>query len=205
MDALVEYLQKHAHNAHWYIFGGILLAGFNVPISIDLVVILAALLASSFVPDHLPHLYCSILFGCYLSACIAYWVGRTLSTRLMRFKLFNKMLSEERMEKVTSFFSRYGIWTFIIGRFIPFGVRNGLFMTCGISKMPFHKFLLRDGVACFIWVTIAFATFFLIGQNYQTLWASVKTFNLLIFTAFSVTVITSIWYKLKKKKKTSES
>ena len=40
------------------------------------------------------------------------------------------------------FYKKYGALTLVIGRFIPFGVRNAIFLTSGISKMPFAKFFI---------------------------------------------------------------
>lgn len=40
MEALIEWVLSHAEHAHWYIFGAILLAGFNIPISADILVVI---------------------------------------------------------------------------------------------------------------------------------------------------------------------
>lgn len=200
MDGLVEFITQHASKAHWFIFIALLLAGCNIPVSIDVVMILSAVLAASFVPEHKYLLFASVLFGCSFSAWIAYGLGRFIGPRLTNTRLFSKLLSSQRLEKIKGFYAKYGIWTFIVGRFIPFGVRNCIFMTSGMSKMPFKTFALRDAVGCTIWTTCCFTIFYLIGQNFQMIWGYVKTFNIVIFSAFSVTVIAIFWYKLKKRK-----
>lgn len=205
MDHLVEFITQHAAKAHWFIFVSLLLAGCNIPISIDVVMILSAVLAASFIPEHTYLLFGSVLFGCLFSAWIAYGLGRLLGNNLTKVRFFSKLLSPQRLGKIKSFYAKYGIWTFIVGRFIPFGIRNCIFMTSGMSKMPFKTFILRDAIGCSIWATCCFTVFYLIGQNFQTIWESVKTFNLIIFAAFSVTVITIFWYKLKKRKSIESS
>jgi hypothetical protein len=45
----------------------------------------------------------------------------------------------------------------------------------------------------------------MVGQNFVSIWHTVKTLNIILFSAFSVTVIGVIWYKLKKKKKTEKA
>ena len=50
------------------------------------------------------------------------------------------MVSPERVAKVASFYQKYGVWTLVVGRFIPFGVRNALFLTAGIGKMSPVRF-----------------------------------------------------------------
>src|SRR5262249_36255657 len=95
--------------------------------------------------------------------------------------------------------------TLIVGRFIPFGVRNCIFMSSGMSKMHFGKFALMDALACTIWSGTLFYLFLTLGQNYTTLCHHLKKFNLLLFTAFSVTVIGFIWYKARKKTRAGTS
>ncbi len=105
------------------------------------------------------------------------------------------------MAKVQKFFEKRGFFALIIGRFIPFGVRNCLYMTSGMSKMSFPKFALCDALACTLWASLSFGLYYTLGKNIDTIYSQVKFANLLIFIAFSVTVIMSIWYKKKKKAK----
>jgi membrane-associated protein len=199
MDHLTSIITHHAHNAHWYIFIAIILAGFNIPFSADLLILLAAVLAATIVPENAWVLFGSILVGCYISAMCAYWVGRILGSTLFKTSFFSKLFSAARLSKINRFFNKYGLWTLVIGRFIPFGVRNCIFMSSGMSKMHFGKFILMDALACTLWCSTCFYLFFSVGQNYHVLWEYLKTFNLVIFIAFSVTVIGFIWYKVKKK------
>ena len=199
MERLTEIIVHHAHNAHWYVFIAIILAGFNIPFSADLLILAAAILAATVVPEHTLHLFFSILLGCYFSAMCAYWLGRLIGTALGKNKFFSKLFNAERLFKIKKFYEKYGLWTLVIGRFIPFGVRNCIFMSSGMSKLHFGKFILMDALACFIWCSTCFYIFFTLGQNYETIWYYLKTFNLLIFAAFSVTVIGILWYKSRKK------
>lgn len=199
MESIIAFIAEHAHQAHWFFFIAILLAGINFPVSIDVIVLASALLAATIIPEHTWLLFITVSVGCYLSAWIAYWVGRLLGRFLPRFKLFNNILSPKRIERTKTFYEKYGLWTILIGRFIPFGVRNCLFMSTGMSKFSFGKFILRDALACSIWSSVAFFTFYSLGQNYKVLYHYLKTFNVLIFSVFAVTIICFIWYKRKKR------
>jgi membrane protein DedA with SNARE-associated domain len=199
MEYLTGIIAHHAHHAHWYIFIAIILAGFNVPLSADLLILAAAVLAATIVPEHTWLLFFTILVGCYLSAMCAYWLGRLIGTALGNKKFFSRLLSAERLSKIRRFYERYGLWALVIGRFIPFGVRNCIFMSSGMSRLHFGKFILMDALACVLWCSTYFYLFFILGRNYETIWYYLKTFNLLIFAAFSVTVISIIWYKSRKK------
>jgi membrane-associated protein len=199
MEYLTTLVANHAHNAHWYLFTALILAGFNVPVCSDLMILLAAVLAATVVPETLWLLYGSVLVGCYLSAMCAYWLGRLLGPALGKSIFFRKLINPLRLAKIRQFYEKYGLWTLIVGRFIPFGARNCIFMSSGMSKLSFGKFILKDALACTIWCSTAFYFFFTLGKNYETLWGYLRTFNLLIFAAFSVTVIGIIWYKRRKK------
>jgi membrane protein DedA with SNARE-associated domain len=199
MDSWHEFILSHASHAHWFVFGAILLAGVNLPISIDILVIATALVAARILPENTPQLFLSVLLGCYFSAWIAFWIGRVLGPKIARISFFSKLLSPERLEKARKFYMRNGFWALILGRFIPFGVRNCLFMSAGMSRMSFVKFICIDAIACTLWCGSFFYLVYALGNNYETLLSSVKAFNLLIFFAFSVTVIGIIWYKKRKK------
>lgn len=195
MDYLLNLISQHAHVAHWYIFIGIVLAGANMPISIDMMVISAALLASQIIPENRLELYLSVLVGCLCSAWLSYWIGRLVGPKIANWPFFAKILKPEKLEKIKTFYGKYGLLTLIIGRFIPFGVRNCIFMTAGMSQTSFKAFALRDAIACPLWTTIAFYVFFTLGNNLETLSQHLKIINISLFAAFSVTVIGVIWYK----------
>lgn len=200
MDSIVNFIAAHSSFAPWMVFGLILLAGFNIPISIDVIMVLTAFLAATIIPEHTAVLFVSVLFGTYFSAMICYWMGRTIGVKLLKIRYFSKLLPKERLEKVGKFYEKYGLLTLLIGRFIPFGIRNCIFMTTGMSKANFRKFILRDALACTLWASICFFVFFRLGQNYELLLSKVKTLNLYIFLAFGVTVITLVCYKKYRKK-----
>ena len=198
MEGFIAWIVEHAQHAHWLIFGAILLAGLNIPISIDVVVVGAAFLAATLIPEHVWHLYFAIFLGSYFSAWMAYWFGRLVAGRLLRFRWFQRFFPLQRMEKIQTFYQKHGFWTFIIGRFIPFGVRNCLFMSSGMSRVPFPRFILWDLPACFLWCSLSFYIFFTLGKNFQVLLTHLKIVNMIIFLIFGVTVITLLWYKRRR-------
>ncbi len=204
MDSLVDWIVRHAENAHWFVFASILLAGLNIPISADVIIIISAILAATVVPENIWLLFFSVFIGCALSAQLAYWVGRLIGPQLQRWRYFAKILNPERLKKIERFYEKHGFSTLIIGRFIPFGVRNAIFMTTGMSRAHFGKFVLRDSIACLVWTGTCFSVFYYLGNNYQRLKGYIHLFNILIFAAFAVAVIAFVWYK-KHKKTASQS
>ncbi len=197
---MLNFIMENRSYAPWITFGLILLAGFNFPISIDVIMIVSAFLAATTLTEQTITLYLSIFVGAYFSAWIAYWLGRTIGNKLFKFRWFSKILTQERLKKINLFYDKHGFFTLLFGRFIPFGIRNCIFMTTGMSHSNFRKFALRDCIACFIWSATCFYSFYTLGVNYQILLNHFKIINLSIFSAFSVTVIGVICYKKRKNK-----
>jgi membrane-associated protein len=103
------------------------------------------------------------------------------------------MASEQRIEKIGHFYRKYGMETLLIGRFIPFGVRNGLFLTAGLGKMNFLKFALTDLAAC----TISTVTYFYLYYHYgKAVIAYIQQSNKIIF-ALAVLFIAAVFIRKK--------
>lgn len=195
LESFIPFLESNAEYAHFIVFGLLMLAGFNVPISEDLMIIVSAFIAATIVPENTLLLFLGVFLGAYISDWTAYWIGRKLGRKLFEHKWFSKAVPEKKLLRIQDYYKRYGVLTLLIGRFIPFGVRNCLFMTAGLGKMDFLKFLLADGVACLISNSVLFYLTYQLGKNYLTLIPYLKNFNMIIFLLFIVTLIAAICYK----------
>lgn len=198
MDTIIQFIFENAQHAHWIIFGALMLAGFNIPISEDLMIIFSAVLAATVIPENTYILFIAVFLGCYTSDWICYWIGRHFGPKLWNIRWFARTFEKKRIEHIQEYYHKYGFWTLMIGRFIPFGIRNCLFLTAGLGKMHFGKFLLSDGIACILSNTILFTLAFIVGKNYHSLITSLKMFNIFLFSAFVFAIIGYIWYKRKK-------
>lgn len=203
MDEIINYTCTHADSAHLIIFFLLLLAGFNVPISEDICLLVAGTIASTCIPDKTLRMYIWVYLGCWLSASEAYWVGRLLGPKLYDIRWFNRILTPQRISRLHHYYEKFGVFTFIIGRFIPGGARNALFMTAGLGKMPYLKFLLRDGFACIISSAVLFYLGYSFGQNYPVLLHYLRTYNTLFFTLFAFALMLIgiyIWFTKQRHK-----
>lgn len=201
MSYFINFIFEHAAHAHWIIFGSLILAGFNLPISEDFMIIISAILASSIIPKHTFILFASVFFGAYISDWMVYWIGRLLGMKLFKIKWFKKTFPKKKLAKVKLFYKKYGFYTLLVGRFIPFGVRNCLFFTAGMTRMNLVKFAISDGIACFCSNIFLFSIAYSIGKNYHALFTYLKKVNIFIFVFFIFTIIAFFCYYKKKKKK----
>ena len=195
VEQLTEFIQQHIDYAPWLIFGALLLAGFNLPVSEDGMLFISALLAVKN-PEKLYALFIAVYAGAYFSDLICYGLGRTLGPKLFNIKFFANMVPQERIDKIHSFYEKYGIVTLIFGRFIPFGVRNGLFLTAGLGKMNFLKFSLSDLLACTISCSVFFTLYYKLGAQVIDF---VKKFNIIIFSLAAVGIVVYFIWKKKNK------
>lgn len=193
MQEIIQIIQSNIEYAHFIIFGILLLAGLNIPVSEDAMLFIAAILASSH-PEYLPHLFIGVYLGAYFSDLICYALGRILGPKLFNIKFFANMAPPERIDKISAYYQKYGVITLILGRFIPFGVRNALFLTAGLGKMNFTKFALSDLLAC----TISTVSFFSLYYYYgETVIDYIKQGNRVVFGLLFV-VLGVYWYQRKK-------
>ena len=160
MDSIIEFITSHAGHAHWLIFFLNLTCWLQSAHRPRLLLIISAVLAATVVPENTLALFFAVFLGALFSASIAYWIGRSLGPKLFRFPFFSRLLTPQRLENIKKFHEKFGLWSLIIGRFIPFGVRNCIFMSSGLSKMPFSRFILRDALACFLWSSVSFSILF---------------------------------------------
>ncbi len=205
MDGIFAFFCEHAEYAHLIIFGLIMLAGFSIPISEDLMLLLAGGIASTCVPEQATTFYIWIFFACWLSAWEAYWVGRLLGPKLFKIKWFHHILSPKRLEKLKRYLRKFGIFTFIVGRFIPGGVRNAIFMSSGLTKMPFHIFVIRDGIACLIASLTIFYVGFISGQHINVIMHYFVMYERVIILLIIILLITFslfTYHRIKKSKLT---
>jgi len=193
MEELIQIIQANIQYAHFIIFGTLLLAGLNIPVSEDAMLFISAVLASSH-PEYLIHLFLGVYLGAYFSDLICYGLGRKVGPKLFKIKFFAGMAPPERVAKISAYYQKYGVMTLILGRFIPFGVRNALFLTAGLGKMNFTKFALSDLLACTISSVCFFSLYYYYGE---TVIDYIKQGNMVIF-GLVLTLVGIFWYKNKR-------
>lgn len=165
IDQIMVYINTNVHMAPYIIFGLLLLAGFNIPVSEDLMLFTSAILAAKN-PEYLYPLFTAVFLGAYLSDLICYgFIGRYLGPKIFGIKFFASMVTQERLDTVNAFFKKYGVFTLIFGRFVPFGFRNALFLSAGLGKMNAWKFAISDLIAATISCIVYFTVYYKFGES----------------------------------------
>ncbi len=198
MEQALSYIQSNIELAPYLVCGLLLLAGLNIPVSEDAMIFVSAMLAAA-QPDNTVRLFTGLFLGAYISDVMCFYLGFYFGEKLWKIKWFASMVKKDNVSKMNTFYEKYGALTLIFGRFIPFGVRNGLFLTAGISKMKPMKFILSDFVACMISVCVYFYLYFKYGQSVVE---AIKRSNYVIFALALSFVLFLVMKKKKSQKKT---
>lgn len=202
----MEYISSLLSNLAGYMpiisFSLLTLAGFNFPISEDIVLLLSGALGATYTPHMLPLIYAGCFAGAYASDLISYSLGRFAIRGLAGHRLLQKIISIEKIEAMENYFARYGSKTLLFGRFIPFGVRNVIFMTAGFSKMRLATFMLVDLIPLSISSSITFYLGVKAGSNYREIIPYLDKFKEIIgITALVIIALILIVHRIRKKQK----
>jgi membrane-associated protein len=100
----------------------------------------------------------------FLGDFTGYFKGRWLGSKLFADNK-SRFFKKEYLERGSSFYNRFGILAFILGRFIPV-VRTLVPMIAGATGYKFKKFLLFNFLGAITWVCTLVPLGFFIGKTY---------------------------------------
>jgi membrane protein DedA with SNARE-associated domain len=84
---------------------------------------------------------------------VGYWIARVGGRALIARIPFARGAAETYLPKGERFFERHGPKTIVIARFIA-GLRITVAWLAGLSRMPWPKFLLYNGLGGILWATV---------------------------------------------------
>jgi len=142
-------------------FGALLLAGLSLPISEDLIIITGALICQG-EPKMLVPIFAAIYAGVVISDYFPYILGKYIRKGTIKSNFIGRLFSPKKIVRIHRYLDRYGIFAFIVGRFVPFGVRNTMFITSGLIGLRLRRFALYDTVAA----TISVSTLFFLAYRF---------------------------------------
>ena len=184
------------------IFISLFLGGFNLPISEDIIVITAALLCKQGKAS-IPAFYAALYFGAIFSDYLVYFWGWLLGHGRISGRFFSKLISKNNINRISHALDRHGFFTFLFGRFIPFGVRNIIAMTSGFVDFPFYKFALFDAIAAACNISALFWLVYFLGLRGSHFMKIVGVVLLLFFIGFSIYILRSDKFFVSSQKERS--
>ena len=167
---------------------GLLLAGLNLPVSEDLIIITGAILSHEKDSSLILNLL-AIYLGAISTDYFVYWVGTRVRSGTSKIGLFTRVIPEKALERMHHYLDKYGIFTFIVCRFIPFGVRNTLCFSAGFFKLRFKFFAIYEAIAAMISVNTLFFLTYYFGDAAKK---PIKIAGIILFVAFVSAIISLI-------------
>ncbi len=127
------------------ILAALCLGSLGAPIPEEIPVVTAGLLARQEVVRWwlaLPLCVVGVLSG----DIALYWVGRHWGEHVLELRLVRRVLDPARREKLTAAYRKNGLIIVFAARHVM-GLRAAAFLTAGVARIPFWKFLAVDGAA----------------------------------------------------------
>jgi membrane protein DedA with SNARE-associated domain len=190
---LAELLQRFTYPAMLLLLSA---AGLGVPISEDLVLLIAGALASQGVTHYLPTLLAGY-FGVILGDALIYHWGKKLGPKAYEHRHVRKVISPQRAEKLRSHFARHGFWTVVVGRHTP-GLRAPIFFLSGASGVGFGKFLLADMLSAAVTVPAVVTLGYLFGEHLDDIRRLLHRVHWMVGAA--VLVGAGVWWFLRRRR-----
>ena len=134
--------------------------------------------------------------GNLLGSWAAYWVcltgGRPLLDKYGKYVL----ITREEVRRAEVWFGKYGDWAVFFSRLLPV-VRTFISIPAGIARMNFWKFSLYTFAGSFPWsLGLAYGGF-LLGENWESLRAVMRPFDIPILVVLVVAVGWFIFRRVK--------
>jgi len=90
---------------------------------------------------------------------VLYWVGRHWGERVLAWRIVRCVLSPEREEALKAAYHRHGVKVIFTARHVM-GLRAAAFLTAGIARVPFGRFLAVDFAGALVGVPLSFGLAF---------------------------------------------
>ena len=95
------------------------------------------------------------ILGVVISDGCLYGIGRFWGEKVLDFPWMKRLLPKERLLEIEKNFQERGVLILLFARVLP-GIRAPIFITAGIMKLSWKKFLLADGIYAIPGVSLLF-------------------------------------------------
>ena len=132
--------------------------------------------------------------GNLLGSLFAYWVslkgGRPLLHKYGRYVL----VTDDEVDRAEAWFGKYGEWAVFFSRMVPV-LRTVISVPAGIARMDLRKFSIYTFAGAFPWsLGLAYGGY-LLGENWETLRATMRPFDIPILALLALGVA---WFVVRR-------
>ena len=159
------------HFTYLGIFAVLLLGSLGVPIPEEMPIIAAAVLSHEGVVRWwlaLPACLVGVLSG----DMVLYWVGRHWGEHVFNWRVVRLVLTPTREQWLTAAYRRHALKTVVTARHVM-GLRAAAFLTAGMARVPFWKFVVADAGTAALSVPLGFGLAYFFTDQIEAIVADV--------------------------------
>jgi membrane protein DedA with SNARE-associated domain len=192
----VETLQEFVDNFTYIgVFAVLLLGSLGVPIPEEMPIIAAAVLShEGIVRWWLALPVC--LLGVLSGDMVLYWVGRHWGEQALNWRVVRLVLSPTRELWLKAAYRRHALKTVVTARHVM-GVRAAAFLTAGIARVPFWKFVVADTGAAVLGVPLVFGLAYFFTDQIKAIAADMhraeRWLGLVVLLALATILAVGVW------------
>jgi membrane protein DedA with SNARE-associated domain len=112
------------------------------------------------------------VLGVLAGDVVLYWAGRRWGERLLRWRVVRYVLTRARADWLKAAYREHAMKTVAMARHVT-GLRAAAFLTAGIARVPFWKFILADAAAAAVTVPLAFGLAYFFTHQINAILADV--------------------------------
>jgi len=146
-------------------------AGLGIPVPEELPILAAGALSQEQVVRWWMAL-AVCLVGVLSGDIVLYWVGHHWGERILEWRMVRYVLSRHREEALKASYRRHGVKIVFVARHVV-GFRAAAFLTAGIARVPFGRFLAADACAALVSVPLSFGIAFFFTDQLAAVLAGV--------------------------------
>jgi membrane protein DedA with SNARE-associated domain len=140
----------------------LILTGCGLPIPEEAGIIAAGALSASGQLDWRLAL-ASCIFGAVAGDSVMYWIGRHFGVAVVhKHPLWLRTVTPEREKWIEELLRRHGAWVILGTRFMV-GLRLPVYLTAGLLKVSYPRFLITDTICALFVVTLFFGLTYFFG------------------------------------------
>jgi membrane protein DedA with SNARE-associated domain len=135
----------------------------------------------------------SCLVGALLGDSLMYWIGFHFGRGVLReHPWYTGFLTAERERQIENTIKKHGLKAFFLARFMV-GVRGPMYITAGILRVPYRRFLVADAISATTVVTLFFSLAYFFGERVSS-WIHHGTHYITVFVSVLIVVGIIAWY-----------
>jgi len=192
LEALQEFVDNFTYTG---VFAVLVLGSLGVPIPEEMPIIAAGVLShEGLVRWWLALPVC--LLGVLSGDVVLYWVGRQWGEQVLDWRMVRLVLTPAREQWLKAAYRRHAVKTVVTARHVM-GLRAAAFLTAGIARVPFWKFVVADAGAAVLGIPVGFGLAYFFTDQIKAISADVhrveRWLGLAVLLALVTVLSVGVW------------